>query len=127
MVWLAGHLANLPTWGTLTVSRNELDMAPGGKPVEPPPPPADAAELIATPDRNAAEARVLAATENHIEHTSARAFPQLNAKANPGPMEDDWIVNFFGKFRIVSDNERRGRRSELPVIFFAGVEFKCCR
>ena len=33
-------------------------MAPGGKPVEPPPPPADTTELVATLDKNAAEARV---------------------------------------------------------------------
>ena len=39
MLWLAGHLANLPTWGTLTVSHDELDMAPGGKPMDPPPRP----------------------------------------------------------------------------------------
>ena len=57
MLWLAAHLANLPTWGTLTVNSDELDMAPGGKPMEPPPPPADAAELVASLDKNAAEAR----------------------------------------------------------------------
>ena len=57
MLWLAGHLANLPTWGTLTVSRDELDMAPGGKPTDPPPPPADTVELLSTLDKNAAEAR----------------------------------------------------------------------
>ncbi len=57
MLWLAGHLANLPTWGTLTVSHDELDMAPGGKPMDPPPPPADTADLLATLDKNAAEAR----------------------------------------------------------------------
>ena len=57
MLWLAGHLANLPTWGTLTVNRDELDMVPGGKPMEPPPPPADTAELVASFDKNATEAR----------------------------------------------------------------------
>ena len=57
MLWLAGHLANLPTWGTLAVNSDELDMAPGGKPMEPPPLPADTAELVASLDKNAAEAR----------------------------------------------------------------------
>ncbi len=57
MLWLASHLANLPTWGTLTVDSDELDMAPGGKPMEPPPPPADTAGLVAALGKNAAEAR----------------------------------------------------------------------
>ena len=57
MLWLAVHLANLPSWGTLTVSRDELDTAPGGEPMAPPPPPADTDELVATFDRHAAEAR----------------------------------------------------------------------
>ena len=57
MVWLAGHLANLPSWAPLTINQDELDMAPGGKPLDPPPPPADAEALVATFDRCAAEAR----------------------------------------------------------------------
>ena len=57
MLWLAAHLANLPTWGTLTVNSDELDMAPGGKPMEPPPVPTDTAGLVAALDENAAEAR----------------------------------------------------------------------
>ena len=57
MVWLAGHLANLPSWAPLTINRDELDMAPEGEPLDPPTPPADTAELVATFDRCAAEAR----------------------------------------------------------------------
>jgi len=33
---LAGHLANLPSWGTLTISSDSFDLAPGGRPVETP-------------------------------------------------------------------------------------------
>ena len=57
MGWLAGHLANLPTWAVLTVERDELDLLPGGKPLDQPPAPADSADLVATLDRNAAAAR----------------------------------------------------------------------
>src|SRR5882672_7214080 len=31
---LAGHLANLPSWGTLTISSDSFDLAPGGRPVK---------------------------------------------------------------------------------------------
>ena len=57
MGWLAGHLANLPTWAVLTVEQDELDLLPGGKPLDQPPPPVDSADLVATLDRNAAAAR----------------------------------------------------------------------
>ena len=57
MGWLAGHLANVPSWGTLTITGDTLDLAPGGKPLPPPPQPQSSAELVATLDRHAAEAR----------------------------------------------------------------------
>ena len=33
---LAGHLANLPSWGSLTLSSDSFDLAPGGQPVKSP-------------------------------------------------------------------------------------------
>lgn len=57
MIWLAGHLANLPSWATLTIARDELDTAPGGKPMDQPPTPADVAELLSTFDLRSTEAR----------------------------------------------------------------------
>ena len=62
MGWLAGHLANLPTWAVLTVKQDELDLLPGGKPLDQPPPPVDSAALVATLDRNAAAARAAIAS-----------------------------------------------------------------
>lgn len=68
MGWLAGHLANVPSWGALTITTDELDIAPGGKPMEQAPQPASSAELVATLDRNAAEARaaIAGATDEHL-------------------------------------------------------------
>ena len=43
--------------------------------------------------------------QTNIESITAKALPQLNENANPDSIEDDWIVNFFDKSRIVSDNE----------------------
>ena len=40
-----------------------------------------------------------------MESITAKALPQLNETATPSSVEDDWIVNFFEKSRIVSDNE----------------------
>lgn len=57
MVWLAGHLANLPSWASLTIDQDEFDLAPGGKSPEPPPPPTTTADLLDMFDKNAAAAR----------------------------------------------------------------------
>ena len=43
--------------------------------------------------------------QKNMEDITAKALPQLNENANPDSIEDDWIVNFFDKSRIVSDNE----------------------
>ena len=40
-----------------------------------------------------------------MEDITAKAVPQLNKNEKPESMENDWIVNFFDKSRIVSDNE----------------------
>ena len=57
MIWLAGHLANLPSWAPLTIAQDELDLMPGGQPMDPPPEPANNSELLATFDSHAAAAR----------------------------------------------------------------------
>ena len=46
MLWLAGHVANLAGWGGFTMQSDELDIAPGGKHMDPPPPPKNRQELL---------------------------------------------------------------------------------
>ena len=43
--------------------------------------------------------------QKNMEDITTKALPQLNENANPDSMENDWVVNFFDKSRIVSDNE----------------------
>ncbi len=43
--------------------------------------------------------------QKNMENITAKALPQLDEKATPDSMENDWLVNFFDKSRIVSDNE----------------------
>lgn len=53
---LAGHLANLPSWGSLTVGSDSFDMAPGGQPVMTPPL-SSGKDVLATFDENVAKTR----------------------------------------------------------------------
>ena len=51
-----------------------------------------------------------------MEDITAKALPSLSEDANPDSFEDDWIVNFFDKCRIVSDKEMQ----ELWSLVLAG-------
>ena len=43
--------------------------------------------------------------QKNMEDITAKTVPQLNENSNPDSMENDWIVNFFDKSRIVSNDE----------------------
>jgi uncharacterized damage-inducible protein DinB len=62
---LAGHLANIPSWLTITIKEDTLDLAPGGVPMQPPPTPNNNKELLAQFDENVKQGRsVLAAASD---------------------------------------------------------------
>ncbi len=67
LIWLAGHLANLPQWAVLTMADDALDLAPGGEPMPRPPTPASVEELVATFDRHAAAARAALAAASDAD------------------------------------------------------------
>jgi uncharacterized damage-inducible protein DinB len=61
---LATHLANLPTWGTETLTKSEIDLPA----VQPPPgAPPSKSELIAAFDRNVAAARAAMTGKTDVE------------------------------------------------------------
>jgi hypothetical protein len=43
--------------------------------------------------------------QSNIEEIAGRALPLLNEDSKPQDVNDDWIANFFGNCRIVSDVE----------------------
>jgi|SRR3954447_16942017 len=57
MIWLAGHLANLPEWAVYTIKEEALDMAPNGVKMSPPPTPKSSKELLEQFDQNVKAAR----------------------------------------------------------------------
>ena len=65
---LATHVANIPTWVGHSVTRDELDIFPGGKPIGNAAAAASTAELLATFDRNVADARavIAVASDEHL-------------------------------------------------------------
>lgn len=67
MIWLAGHLANLAGWATSALREGSLDLAPGGVPIEPPPPPKTRKELLEMFDRNVVAGRAAIAGTSDAE------------------------------------------------------------
>ncbi len=51
--------------------------------------------------------------QKNMEGITAKALPQLDENADPNSIENDWIVNFFQKSRIVSDNEMQDLWSRI--------------
>ena len=51
--------------------------------------------------------------QKNMEGITAKAVPQLNENADPASLDNDWIVNFFDKSRIVSDDEMQNLWSRI--------------
>lgn len=60
--WLAGHIATLPGWLTMTINTEELDYAPVNGPAYQPPKTDNRAELLAVFDKESGEARAALAS-----------------------------------------------------------------
>lgn len=43
--------------------------------------------------------------QDNIESITSKALPEVSPEARPESIEDDWIVNFFDKCRLISDDE----------------------
>ncbi|HEV2117085.1 MAG TPA: DinB family protein [Terriglobales bacterium] len=64
---LAGHVANIASWLTFTLKADSLDLAPGGKQMEPPPVPKNNKELLADFDKNVKDGRATLAAASDAE------------------------------------------------------------
>ena len=46
-----------------------------------------------------------AQNQERMEEITDKSFPKLNENAKPESIENDWLINFFDKCRIVADND----------------------
>jgi uncharacterized damage-inducible protein DinB len=65
--WLAGHIATMPGWTTVTLTTDQLDYAPVDGPAYTPPKTDNRQELLAVFDKNVAEARAALSTVSDQE------------------------------------------------------------
>jgi uncharacterized damage-inducible protein DinB len=68
MIWLANHLADIPSWVSFTINEDALDMAPNGIPMPQPPLPRTVKELLEKFDKGVAEGRptLAGAKDDHL-------------------------------------------------------------
>ncbi len=68
MIWLAGHVAQIPGWAKETMERDSLDIAPPGQPPAQPEIPRSRKELLERFDRSVAAGRaaLLNASDDHL-------------------------------------------------------------
>ncbi len=116
MISLAGHLANLPQWATLTMAADELDTTPGGEPMPPPPVPASVEELVATFDRHAAEARAAIAGASDAEFM--KPWSMLNNGTVMMTLPKAAVIRSFVMNHLIHHRAQLGvylRLNDVPV------------
>ncbi len=57
LAWMAGHIAQIPQWGSIVMKQESLDLAPPGGSGYVPPKPSNRKEVLDAFDKNRAEAR----------------------------------------------------------------------
>ena len=116
MVWLAGHLANIPQWATLAVNEDTLDLAPGGKSLATPPAPTTTQELVVNFDKNAAEARsaIAGAADDELE----KPWSLLNNGKTVMTMPKGAVLRTFVMNHMIHHRAQLGvylRLNDVPV------------
>ena len=68
MGWLAGHVAQLPSWAGIAIAQDSLDLEPGGKPPTPPLLPKSRQEILDMFDKHVAAGRaaIAGASDEHL-------------------------------------------------------------
>lgn len=116
MGWLAGHLANIPSWVNFTIREDSLDLAPQGVPVQPLPPPNSRKELLDTFDKNIAAARaaIAGASDPHL----AKPWSLLNNGTPILTMPRIAVLRSFVMNHIIHHRAQLGvylRLNNVPV------------
>jgi uncharacterized damage-inducible protein DinB len=116
MGWLAAHIGSLPGWVVMTLKQDSLDLAPGGVQVQPPPPPKNSKELLATFDKNVKEARaaLAAATDADL----MKPWSLLNNGAVLMTLPKAAVVRSFVMNHLIHHRAQLGvylRLNNIPV------------
>jgi len=116
MGWLAGHVANLPSWAALAISQDSLDLAPGGSPPPQLPPPRSRRELLESFEKSAAAARaaIAGASDEHL----LKPWSLLKAGATVMTLPRIAVLRSFVMNHLIHHRAQLGvylRLNDVPV------------
>lgn len=112
---LAGHLANLPSWGSLTLSSDSFDMAPGGEPLKTPPL-ASGKDVLTKFDENVAATR--AAIEGATDQDLFKPWTLLSNGNTILTMPKVGVLRSFVMNHMIHHRAQLGvylRLNDIPV------------
>ena len=112
---LAGHLANLPSWGSLTIASDSFDMNPGGVPQKSPEPTSREA-VLETFDKNAAATR--AAIESATDEELFQPWTLLSNGNTVLTMPKIAVLRSFVMNHMIHHRAQLGvylRLNDIPV------------
>ena len=116
MMSLAGHLAHLVGRTSMMSDTGQLDLAPGGEPMTPPPAPNSVAELLATFDTNAAAAR--AAIAGASDETLMQPWSLLHNGCTTLSLPRVAVLRTFVMNHVIHHRAQLGvylRMNDVPV------------
>lgn len=116
MGWLAGHVANLPSWAAIVINQDSLDLAPGGAPPPALPAPSSRRELLESFEKNAAlgRAAIAGASDEHL----LKPWTLLKAGATVMTLPRIAVVRSFVMNHLIHHRAQLGvylRMNDIPV------------
>lgn len=116
MARLAGHVAEIPMWATMTLTQDSIDMAPAGQPPMPPGTMTTRAQMLAEFDKNVAEARK--ALEGTCDETFLRPWSLLRGGQTLMTMPKIVVMRTFVMNHLIHHRAQLGvylRLNNVPV------------
>jgi uncharacterized damage-inducible protein DinB len=114
--WLAAHLTNIPNWATLTIGKDELDLAPAGQAPQPPAAPKNRKELLEAFDKAVTEAR--AAISRTSDADFMKPWTLLKTGQNLMTMPKAAVMRSFVMNHLIHHRAQLGvylRLNDIPV------------
>jgi uncharacterized damage-inducible protein DinB len=116
MGWLAGHLANMPSWLVFGINQDSLDLAPVGSPAPKTPEPKTNKELLELFDKNVAAGRAALAAAS--DETLMQPWSLLKGGKTVMTMPKVAVVRSFVLNHMIHHRAQLGvylRLNDIPV------------
>jgi uncharacterized damage-inducible protein DinB len=116
LIWLAGHVANIPSWTTITLNQDSLDINPSGQEQPRANPPRSRDELLQMFESNRTAAREV--LERTADHEFMKPWTLLNGGKTVFTMPKIAVLRSFVINHLIHHRAQLGvylRLNDVPV------------